>query len=55
MDIGGFMADRSNRRRDSVAVARVAEGSVEWLLRAALLAAVFAAVVGGAGALNGGF
>jgi hypothetical protein len=55
MDEGGFMAARSNRRRDNVVVARVAEDAVEWLLRAALLAAVFAAVVGGAGALNGGF
>jgi hypothetical protein len=44
-----------NRGRPDVAVARVVEDSVEWLLRAALLAAVLAAVVGGAGALNGGF
>ena len=49
------MANRSNRRPSEVSVARVAEDSAEWFLRAALLAAVFAAVIGGAGALNGGF
>jgi hypothetical protein len=36
-------------------VARAAEESAEWFLRVALLAAVVAAVVGGAAALNGGF
>lgn len=49
------MAHRSNRRPSEVTVARVAEDSAEWFLRAALLAAVIAAVIGGAGALSSGF
>lgn len=46
---------RVSNRNANVAVARAVEDSVEWFLRAVLLAAVLAAVVGGAGALNGGF
>lgn len=47
------MATRINRPRVNVA-ARVVEESAEWLVRFALLAAVVAAVAGGAASLNGG-